>query len=218
MKLVLPSGVKAVLFDAVGTIIRPEPSVAAAYAAEGRRFGSRLTEDDLRLRFRGAMGVQDAIDRDVHQGRTSEAREHERWRLIVAQVFDDVPDAGPLFEALWQHFARPEHWRLVDEMAQAWRSLTDRRLTLGIASNFDARLEPICRTLLPNLDPRHLFISSRIGWRKPEPAFFASIEAELQLNPEQILLIGDDPENDLRGAQSAGWHAVLVSRADVKPV
>src|SRR5206468_1058694 len=115
------------------------------YAAAGRRFGSCLTEDDLRGRFRGAMAVQDAIDRDLHQGRTSEAREHQRWQALVAEVFDDVPDATPLFEALWQHFARHEHWRLVDKMAQVWRSLADQGLMLGIASNFDARLEPISR-------------------------------------------------------------------------
>ena len=125
-------------------------------------------------------------------------------------MFDDVPDATPAFEELWQHFARPEHWRLVDEIAHLWRSLAGQNLMLGIASNFDARLETISQALLPELDPRYLFISSRIGWRKPQPAFFASIEAQLQLRPEQILLVGDDPENDLRGAQSAGWHALLV--------
>lgn len=210
MQLEIPKGVRAVLFDAVGTIIRPEPAVAAAYLSAGRRFSTQLTEDDVRARFRAAIVVQDAIDRDLHQGRTSEAREHERWRSIVTQVFDDVADASLLFEELWQHFAHPEHWRLVDEMAQAWQSLADEGLMLGIASNFDSRLEPISRALFPELDPRRLFISSRIGWRKPLPAFFASIQEELQLQPEQILLVGDDPENDILGAQSAGWHALLV--------
>jgi putative hydrolase of the HAD superfamily len=210
MQLVIPHGVKAVMFDAVGTILRPEPSVVAAYAAAGRRFGSRLTEDDLRARFRGAMAGQDAIDRDLHQGRTSEAREHQRWQALVTQVFDDVPNATPLFETLWQHFAQAEHWRLIDEAAQAWRSMTAQGLTVGIASNFDARLESISRAILPELDPSRLFISSRIGWRKPQPEFFASIEATLRLRPEQILLVGDDQENDVRGATSSGWHAVLA--------
>src|SRR5262245_27988040 len=115
MQFDIPHGVRAVLFDAVGTIIRPEPAVATAYLSLGSRFGSQLTKDDVRTRFRAAMAVQDAIDRDLHQGRTSEAREYERWRSIVTHVFDDVPDATPLFEELWQHFAQPKHWRLIDE-------------------------------------------------------------------------------------------------------
>ena len=38
----VPRSVRAVFFDAVGTVIHPEPSAGAAYAEFGRRFGTRL--------------------------------------------------------------------------------------------------------------------------------------------------------------------------------
>jgi putative hydrolase of the HAD superfamily len=204
---------RAVLFDAVGTLIRPEPSVAAAYALVGRRHGIQIAESELHGLFRASMARQDEIDRRLHAGRTSQAREIERWRGIVADVFGDAPQAGHIFDDLWEHFARPDNWRLFDDAAEVWQTLTAAGVTIGIASNFDARLDGICKTLAPLTDCRHVFVSSRVGWRKPRPEFFAAIAQELGIQPEEMLLVGDDLENDFRAARAAGWQAVLVDRA-----
>jgi putative hydrolase of the HAD superfamily len=83
---------------------------------------------------------------------------------------------------------------------------------LGVASNFDDRLDQICQALPPLTRCRHRFVSSRIGWRKPTLDFFAAIAAQFDLAPEQMLLVGDDLENDYLAARAAGWHAVLVDR------
>ncbi len=84
---------------------------------------------------------------------------------------------------------------------------------LGIASNFDSRLESVCSGLAP-LAGCPLFISSRLGHRKPAPAFFRAVEARLRLKPDELLLVGDDPANDYQGALAAGWRAILVDRDD----
>ena len=47
----IPPEVRAVFFDAVGTLIHPQPSAAAVYAAVGRRFGTRRTEEEIAARF-----------------------------------------------------------------------------------------------------------------------------------------------------------------------
>ena len=159
----------AILFDAVGTLITPDPPVAEAYHAAGLHFGSRHRVEAIHLRFRNAFHRQESRDADPSLAhRTSEARELARWRTIVGDVFDDVPETEGLFQALWEHFARPEHWRLYDDVADCWRQLTDAGFLVGIASNFDDRLDAICRAhaLLANC-PR--FVSSQIGHKKPEP-------------------------------------------------
>ena len=55
-------------------------------------------------------------------GRTSQAREVGRWRGIVADVFGAAPQAGAIFDDLWEHFARPGNWRLFDDAAPVWQS------------------------------------------------------------------------------------------------
>jgi len=218
MPVRLESLTYAVLFDAVGTLIEPHPGVAIAYAAAGRRFGSSLAESEIEARFRAAFARREAIDAADSTGQTSEAGERARWRAIVGEVFDDVAETDSLFEALWEHFAEAKHWRLMAGAADTWRQLDarradGRRLVVGIASNFDSRLEAVCSGL-PPLAGCPLFISSRLGHRKPARAFFRAVEVRLGLKPNELLLVGDDLANDYQGALAAGWQAILVDRND----
>lgn len=204
------SPVEAVLFDAVGTLIEPDPPVAEAYEAAGRRFGSTLSRDEILRRFRAAFARQERLDETEFSGRTDDPRERRRWQAIVGEVFDNVADAAGLFDELWRHFASSAHWRLCAGAADCWRELSSRGLTLGIASNFDARLETICQGLAPLDQCGRLFISSRLGVRKPSPEFFAAIARRLDLPPERILLAGDDLDNDYLAAHAAGWQSILI--------
>lgn len=207
------SPVDAVLFDAVGTLIEPDPPVAPAYEAAGRRYGSALSREEILRRFRAAFARQERLDAAEFGDHTDEPRERRRWQAIVGEVFDDVADAAGLFDDLWRHFAASAHWRLCAGAADCWRRLSERGLKLGIASNFDARLEAVCQGLAPLDQCRRLFISSRLGVRKPNPAFFAAIAERLCLPPERILLAGDDLDNDYLAAEAAGWQSVLVDPA-----
>src|SRR5688572_9226412 len=95
------TGIRAVLFDAVGTVIYPDPPVAVAYACAGERFGVGIEPDEVRRRFAAAFARQEALDGESGAWRTSEARERERWRSIVAEVFPTSADGEALFAALW---------------------------------------------------------------------------------------------------------------------
>jgi putative hydrolase of the HAD superfamily len=207
------SGVRAVLFDAVGTLIRPEPPVPVAYEQIGRQFGSELSQTEIHSRFVRAFARQEQQDVTVHGLKTSESRERERWQQIVADVLDDVTDQAALFAALWEHFADARHWRLFDDAAQWLTKRKQSAVPVGIASNFDARLEGIVASMprLALLQPR-LFLSTRLGWRKPHVNFFRGIEQQLGLAPSELLFVGDHPEHDARAAREAGWRAVLVCR------
>lgn len=205
----LPS-IAAVVFDAVGTTMTPQPSVPAAYAAVGRKLGLELASDVIHERFHQAFARQEAIDAERGQ-HTDEARERLRWHEILCDVFREAA-SEPLFDALWDYFADPAHWRIYDDVPGVWKSLEDRGLTLCIASNFDARLTDVCRGLPPLGNCQRVFISSLLGARKPGLAFFQAVQRELDLPPEQILMVGDGRTNDFDPALAAGWQAVLIDR------
>jgi putative hydrolase of the HAD superfamily len=207
----------AILFDAVGTLIYPHPPVAAVYAAAGRRFGVEVAENELQVRFRTAFARQEAIDRQTYGLKTSADRERHRWREIVGDVFADaapsVSRREELFHALWNHFAQPESWRTYDDVDPCWQALEARGLTIAVASNFDDRLDRIVERIAPLNRAKRIFISATIGYRKPSTDFFRAVEVELGLQSAELLSVGDDVENDYRGAQAAGWHAILVDRS-----
>ena len=47
----MSGNVEAILFDAVGTLLRPQPSVAEAYRAAGLRYGTQLSLVDVAASF-----------------------------------------------------------------------------------------------------------------------------------------------------------------------
>src|SRR5581483_10886690 len=155
-----------VVFDAVGTLIHPEPPAPVVYASVGRRFGSRLDEAAIRTRFRAAFRRQEEADYAGNL-RTDERREFARWQAIVGEVLDDVTDAEKCFQELYAHFARADAWRCESQTAEVLAGLAARGHVLGIASNFDHRLRGLVENM-PALGPiRYLVISSEVGWRKP---------------------------------------------------
>ena len=212
--------VQAVVFDAVGTLLRPEPAVGEAYAAAAWRYGSTRTVSEVRARFHAAWRAEEARDRDAgglrtdepDNLRTDEARERRRWQGIVAEVFPEVDRQNELFAALWEHFADAGSWRLFDDVVDTWRELERRGLTLAVASNFDRRLLGICASIAPLADCRYVYPSSLVGWRKPATEFFAHVAAALDVPAESILMVGDDYENDVVAARQAGWQAAYLSR------
>src|SRR5262245_37312432 len=100
-------GVRWILFDAVGTLIFPDPPVAEAYFAAAARFGSQLSLAEIQKRFPIALEKGFAGRRE-----TNESLELRRWRSIVGEVLSDIPvHVDAVFEQLWQHFAEARHWR-----------------------------------------------------------------------------------------------------------
>lgn len=208
-------GIKAILFDAVGTLLRPEPAVASVYYAAGRRHGSSLSKEAIAQRFARSISVrfeEDLPSSSAADHATNPDWELLRWRKIVSDVIEDVADCDGLFQDLWSHFARPSSWRLYEDVAGCLRTLRALGMTLGIASNFDDRLPGICGGLEPLEQYPHVFYSSGLGYRKPSPSFFARIESALQLDSAELLLVGDDLENDYAAALAAGWSAILLDR------
>jgi putative hydrolase of the HAD superfamily len=62
-----------------------------------------------------------------------------------------------------------------------------------------------------------LVISSEVGFRKPHPSFFHAACSRLGLPPEKVLCVGDDVENDVRGAIRAGLAGLLLERGSIGP-
>jgi len=200
-------GVRAVFFDAVGTLLHPEPAAPVVYAAAAARHGSRLDAAVIGQRFRAAFRDEEETDRR-NGWRTDEQREVRRWRQVVGRVLDDVHDPEGCFRELFQHFARPDAWRC-DPDAAVLRELAARGLVLGLASNYDERLRSVLAGKPELRHLEHVVISAEVGWRKPAAGFFAAVCAAAGMAPEQIVLVGDDLGNDYEGARAAGLRAVL---------
>jgi putative hydrolase of the HAD superfamily len=217
-----------VLFDAVGTVIKPVPGIVEIYQELGAKHGSLLSRSEIKRRIGAArrkyfqVGTNaseallpdKAMPADLPGLVSSDALERKLWRQLVLDVFVELGPVESLFQELWEHFAQPQHWQVYDDVAPCWERLNANGFVLGLASNFDSRLLSISAALLPEAE--FVFCSGPIGHRKPSPMFYREIENALSLSgpieQPRILMVGDDYENDCVAPKLAGWPAVWLNR------
>lgn len=203
--------IRAVYFDAVGTLLIPQPSAPVVYAQVAEKYGLDSDPERIFQRFCDAYEREEAADRNADWA-TSEARELVRWQSIVSAA---LPGGSPeLFDELFNHFGTAAAWATPVGTAELVRRLVDIGLTLGVGSNYDSRLNTVVAGIQElALLRQRVVISALVNVRKPHPAFFQTISEQANCPAEQILFVGDDLQNDYLGAKSAGMQALLI---DVK--
>jgi putative hydrolase of the HAD superfamily len=121
------------------------------------------------------------------------------------------PPSQSFFPRLYERFSKPDVWRIYDDVLPTLEGLRRAGIRTAALSNWDERLRP----LLEGLQLAHFFdpiiVSSEVGSAKPDPAIFHLAARALELPPDSILHVGDDPSLDL-AASRAGFHAVLIDR------
>lgn len=96
------------------------------------------------------------------------------------------------------------------ERSQKVLTRLHRDFRLGIISNFYGNLDAVFKSI--NLDPffEVLADSERLGVSKPDPRIFQYALREMELKPEQCLMVGDSLSSDMAGARAIGMpHAWL---------
>ena len=206
--------IKAILFDAAGTLFFLTKTVGDHYAYVGREVGLVLDAQQLEHAFHSAW--QQIPRRPAIDG-PRENDDKGWWRELVGRVLDQVApslnelDRDNFFEVAYEHFAEAGVWELYPEVPDVLKQLRP-RYQLAVISNFDGRLRLILRNLGISEYFAHVFISSEVGADKPDPEIFRRALATLHLKADQVLHVGDDPERDWKAAAAAGLSVFRLER------
>lgn len=208
---------RAVLFDAVGTLLALREPVGETYARFGEAFGARvpaarLGEAFARCRARaGPVGYAPGLPLE-----RVAALERAWWRQLVDDTLRAADGAAlprpfdAFFERLFEHYGTSAAWALAPGAAHCLRALRARGLATGLVSNFDLRLRAVLRAL----EVHHLFdvvvLPGEVGAAKPERAIFDAALKRLGLGAGQAAFVGDHAAEDLAGARGAGLQAIDV--------
>lgn len=207
---------KAVFFDAAGTLIYLPRPVGEHYAEVAERFGATLEPEKLDRAFKQAWAGAPARPSSTG-GREDDDKGW--WRDLVygvlARTFSARQvqnfDQAAYFEAVYDHFALPGVWRAFDDVRPALAALRSKGLAIGLISNFDRRLYAI----LDSLDLRGFFdavvISSEIGADKPDPFIFQAALKRLNVRASEAMHVGDDLKKD-GGAGTVGLRVFQLDR------
>ena len=205
---------KAVFFDAAGTLFDAREPVGHTYARIARSHGVTCDDAAVSAGFRHAFASTPGLA--FGPGRLADEirrLEREWWYDLVRRSFEGLGEFDnfeAFFDELFAYFAEPSHWKPLDGAHEVLRHLKEAQLRLGIISNFDYRLYRI----LEGLELRPFFdtvtISSEAGYAKPAREIFATAMASLDVNSDEVVHVGDSEHLDVRGAQDAGLRAILI--------
>jgi putative hydrolase of the HAD superfamily len=205
---------KAIFFDAAGTLVHLTKSVGQHYSLVAQRQGLMLDPKALDAAFAQIwteMPPRPAI------GEPREDDDKGWWRDFVEKMLARIPvtidplDRDNFFEAAYSHFAEAGVWELYPEVIETLEKLAP-QFELAIVSNFDGRLRVILEHLTISAFFRQVFLSSEIGADKPDPAIYGRALEISRLAPNEVLHVGDDPERDWAAARAAGLEVFELKR------
>jgi len=199
----------AVFFDAVGTLLKPATPIDETYHLYGLKHGSTISKDSIRNQFYESFKKEELKDVSL-DCKTNEAREFKRWESIVSECFPDLKSPALLFNDLFAYYSQPSAWDLFPGTIPVLKVLENAGIGWGIASNFDLRLQSIVRSKLELCNCKWLIISSLVGYKKPSNHFFEHLQASSGISFEEILMVGDSPENDIHPAKELGMQTFEI--------
>jgi putative hydrolase of the HAD superfamily len=199
--------VKAVLLDALGTLVElppPAPALVEELAARGVEVGERDAARAIRTEiafYRAEHHVASTVERLAEL----RARCTEVLRDALPAHAREAPDLGGALLGALRFRPYPE----VVATLETWRERGVRRV---VASNWDVSLHEVLETtgLAPLLDG--VVTSAELGVAKPDPRL---LHAALELAgaaPADALHVGDSVEHDVGAARAAGVAVALVAR------
>ena len=207
--------IKAIFFDAAGTLFHLPLGVGYHYALVGEEIGLKL--DAARLDRAFAKAWNSMPKRAPIDG-PRKNDDKDWWRTLVDFVLDQVApslrelDRDNFFEIAYEHFAEAGVWELYPEVLDVLEKLQP-QFQLAVISNFDGRLRMILEQLGISKFFSQVFLSSEIGADKPDPEIFRRALRVVDLPSDQVLHVGDDPERDWKAATAAGLSTFQLDRA-----
>ena len=217
---------RVILFDVYGTLICPHvgdlddqarlASGEASFVATAKRFGfsqdvgiswhrwffEAIAREHLELKDKGIAPAEVQVDKI--------------WAELLARVGDKPSSSEAQRVAAYREMmANPV--RPFSGAAETLKQLKEGQMRLGIVSNSQFYTMPILGLNL-ELDPNNIFepeltfLSFRLGFSKPSPYFFRLVRTtilHLGFRPEEVLVVGNDYENDVAAAEAHGLQALL---------
>lgn len=214
---------KLITFDVPNVILKLKKPPGVQYAKTAAIFGINCKIDLLNENFKKnwiQMNKQ-----YPNFGLYSNMTWEEWWRKLIVNVFResgcDTPETelDIVASQLISAYKTNQCWEYVEGALSLLTFLLHKRITIGVISNFDPRLEEI----LINMRIRRFFnfilTSYEAGFAKPHEQIFKEAMFQsgyISLRPDQCLHIGRSVMLDYFPAVSNNWKGFLVVNKNLR--
>jgi HAD superfamily hydrolase (TIGR01509 family) len=211
--LVFASPPALVMLDVDYTVLRPGPR----FEAEGyRTLGHRHDLDLDPARWETAERAVHAavIERRERLGTVHDEGLYEVVATVIIEALGGDASEAVAAAAHEQvvEWGRVENFALYDDVLPCLARLRAAGLRIALVSNTNRDL--VAAAAHFGLEPFIDFTvaSCLVGHSKPAPQIFAGLLADAGVPADRAVMVGDNLEDDVRGAIAAGCHGVLLDR------
>jgi putative hydrolase of the HAD superfamily len=208
--------VRAVLFDATGTLLLFRESVGEIYRAFALEFGVDLPATRIAEAFgRVLSSAEPMVFPDQPAARRRTLERQWWWRQVrstfrAADSTARFTDFDAYFDRLWNHYAAGAAWRLAPGTRRALEALRARQVPMAVVSNFDHRLPKILHDLEIIEYFENVTTPVDVGAAKPDRRIFDTALEGLGDPARRAIYVGDRAIEDGAGARRAGLIPIQV--------
>jgi putative hydrolase of the HAD superfamily len=205
---------RALLLDAMGTLIHLRRPPGQTYAAAAARHGIEVESTAIDRLFPAILRSAPPLAFPRLRGEELAEAEVQWWGDRIEEVLQAAGSGGApqaLKHELFEEFGDPSLWFVHEEVREWIGRWHGRGLRMAVVSNFDRRLHGLLEALGLNRWLEVVVVSSQAGAAKPSPAPFRLALQQLGVPPQQAWHLGDSAE-DVEGARAAGLQPILLRR------
>jgi putative hydrolase of the HAD superfamily len=202
------TGLGAVTFDAMGTLVAIAPPAPRLQQSLERRLG--LTVDLARCE--GAMRVEMRHYR-AHCASARDAPSLAALRLECSSLLADALAVDLSGAELLPSLTDAISFHAYPDARPALELLASAGLELAVVANWDVSLHDVLARLGLAGFFKVVVTAAEVGVAKPDPRPFVGALERLGVEPALCVHVGDDPMTDVAGAEGAGISALLLDRS-----
>lgn len=216
--------IKAIFFDWFNTLALYHPPREELQSQALREVGINISPDKIMPGI--LIADKDYFEENAtfpirQRSPEEQAKIHARYQQTVlteagVNISDD-PDILTKIMKKTRELYKDIRFVLFDDVLSTLKMLKEQNLTLGLLTNLDTDMKPICREL--GLEPYiDLTVTSgEVGADKPKPAIFLAALQRAGVKASEAIHVGDQYKLDAVGAMGVGIKPILIDRFDSYP-
>ena len=216
--------IKAVFFDWSDTLAHYKPPRGKLQSQVLQEFGIHISPQEiipgLMVADRGYF-EENAISPVRKRSPEEQAKVWNRYqKTILTEAGVNIPKEPDTLVKIMkrvQELSQGMSFTLFDDVLSTLKTLKGQNFILGLLTNLDRDMNPICREL--GMEPYINFVitSREVGVDKPKPAIFLAALQRAGVNASEAVHVGDQYKLDIIGARGVGITPILIDRYNLYP-
>lgn len=215
---------KAIFFDWFNTLAHYNPPREELQSQALREFGINVSPQKIisGLLIADRDYLEENATFPIRQRSPEEQAEiYARYQqTILTEAGVNVSNGPDIFAKIVKRvreLSAGMSFALFDDVLPTLKMLNEQKLILGLLTNLDRDMNPICRQL--GLEPFVSFVvtSGEVGADKPKPPIFLAALRQAGVKASEAVHVGDQYKIDIVGARGAGINPILIDRYNLYP-